>query len=472
MAKIKFGTSGWRAIIADDFTFANVKVVVAAIAQYILTQGVAGGVIVGRDTRFLGNKFAELAVRVLGASGVKSLLCVDPVPTPTISYEIIRSGLAGGINFTASHNPAEYNGIKFTGSDGAPALPEVTKKIERFIERLQEGEEVKELPLEEAKGLGMATLIEPADDYLKGLEEKIDKDALRRANLKLAVDHMNSTSVGYLDAFLKKLGVRLKRFRQDPDPRFGGGRPDPIRPNLGHLISLLEDDPTFTLGLATDGDADRFGVVDRGGVFLSANLVIALLVDYLARTRGFKGGVARTVGTTHLIDALAEKHGMALYETPVGFKYISDLILSGKIDIGGEESAGFTMRGHVPEKDGILACLLTAEMVARQRRSLVQLRDRLFKEVGPYLNEREDIAITPAQGERFRRKTASPPERFGGRVVKGVKEIDGIKFLLEGNAWVLMRESGTEPLIRLYAEAPTQEELNRLLEAGREFILR
>lgn len=467
---IRFGTSGWRAILAEDFTLANVKLVVAAIARYLcLDKAQDGGVIVGRDTRFLGDMFTRAAVEVLAAHGVTSYYCAGPVPTPVMAFEILRRKASGGINFTASHNPAEYNGLKFTPAWGGPALPATTRRIEQLIEQLK-GVEFEGMPFSQAVEKGLCCEIDPREEYLKGLAEKVQGGLLKKAGLRVALDHMHGTSAGYLDLFLKRAGVTLRRFHQKHDPYFGGARPDPAEENLGVLISLLKRDSSFHLGLATDGDADRFGVVDRNGVYFEANVVCGLLLDYMARTRGFRKGVVRSVSTTHFIDAVAAKHGLPVYETKVGFKYVGQFIATGKADVACEESAGFTIKGHVPEKDGILACVLTAEMVAVEGKSLAKLREKLFKQTGPFYTQRQDIPFDPAKRRELKARLNSCPDRFAGKKVENIVRLDGTKFILRDGAWALARESGTEPLVRLYGEARFPAELAQLMEAGRKLV--
>ncbi|MEE8205146.1 MAG: phosphoglucomutase/phosphomannomutase family protein [Dehalococcoidales bacterium] len=469
---IRFGTSGWRAILADEFTLDNVKLVTAAIARYVLTtEGATRGVVVGRDTRFMGESFCRTMAQVLAGQGVKTYLCDAPVPTPVLSFEILRRAAAGGLNVTASHNPPEYNGIKFSPGWGGPAMPSTTRKIEKLISELGRGDDIQELSLAEANRAGLCQLTSPRQAYLESLADKIDIPALAKGGLRVIVDHMHGTSSSYLDRFLKRAGVSLKRLHINSDPYFGHGRPDPAEENLARLISSLRRDPSLDLGLATDGDADRFGVVDKGGVYLEANLVSALLVDYLARTRGLKGTVARSVASTHLLDAVAQSHGLRVLETPVGFKYIGQLLARGKIVAGCEESAGFSMKGHVPEKDGILTCVLIAEMVAREGRTLRQLRDRLFKRVGALFTRRRDISIGAQAKKGLRRRLISPPLRIGGKKLKDVVRLDGTKLVLEDNCWILFRESGTEPLVRIYGEARSERELNLLMEQGAELVM-
>jgi len=355
MTTISFGTSGWRGILCDDFTFENVRRVVQAIAGNITASGDGKKrVLIGYDTRFMGASFASEAARVLAGAGIKAILCKRDVPTPVLSFKILSDRCDGAINFTASHNPPEYNGVKFSPSWGGPALPETTKDIERRANGISVSSPFNEISLSEAAGRDLLEYVDPREEYLGSLEQKIDFDAVKRLG-KLALNPMYGTSRGYLDTPLIKRNIPFVMINDHPDPYFGGEPPEPSEAHIRDFISLVKNDPEVSLGLATDGDADRFGILDGDGSYIEPNYIIALLLDYLVTVRRMEGGVARSVATSHLIDAVARKHGIPLYETPVGFKYIGELICKDKLVIGGEESAGLTIRGHVPEKDGILA---------------------------------------------------------------------------------------------------------------------
>ena len=467
MTKIKFGTSGWRGILADEFTFENVRIVTQAICDHIREKGESEkGVVIGYDTRFMGRKFALAAAEILAANGIKAFLCKRDVPTPVIAFEVIRRKAAGGINFTASHNPPEYNGLKFSSSWGGPALPETTGEIERRANEMMGEMTYREVSLKKGMDERLIEIIEPKESYLKEIREKVDVAVLK--GMKVAVDHLYGTSRDYLDTVLKEAGCEVVRFHEYPDPTFGGKPPEPSEENIHDLIEKVRSDNTIFIGLATDGDADRFGIVDRGGIYIEPNYIVALLLDYLIRTRKWSGGVARSVATTHLIDRVAARHGIEVYETPVGFKYIGELISEDKLIIGGEESAGLTIKGHVPEKDGILACLLVAEMVAREGKSVTEMLNNLYSEVGTVLTRRVNIHL---EGSGLKDRLKTLPSSFAGLNVDKVVTIDGTKLILSDGSWVLIRPSGTEPVVRLYAESFSQEGLDRLTEAGKRFIL-
>ncbi len=470
--KIKFGTSGWRGVIADDFTLDRVRVVTLAIADHIAAQGLKDkGVVVGYDTRFMSERFAAEAVTVLAASGIRSNLSKRDVPTPAVSFEIIRRKAAGGINFTASHNPPEYNGLKFSPAWGGPALPETTKDIEARANALTEKNSIAKLALSEARAKGFVEDIDVRKVYLDDLRKKVDFEPIRKAKLKVAVDVLYGTGRDYLDSELRDAGCAVTVLHGHRDALFGGRAPDPSEENLSELSSLMKKG-RFDIGLAVDGDADRFGILDADGTYINPNQALALLLDYLVCTRGWKGGAARSIATTHLIDAVAKKHGIEVYETGVGFKYIGDLLVQGKIIFGGEESAGMTIKDHVPEKDGIIACLLAAEMASREKRSFKDMLRRLYKEVGTILNQRINIHLDESNRADVNARLSQSLTELGGLRVKGKKTTaDGTKYMLEDDSWVLMRASGTEPVLRLYVEAESEAKIKNLIEAGKKFIL-
>src|SRR5262245_50192405 len=465
MTMIKFGTSGWRAIIADEFTFANVRLATEAIGRYVKSRNSSPTLLVGYDTRFASEDFGREVARVLSSQNIRARLCSQAVPTPAVAFTIVREKLDGAINITASHNPGEYNGLKFSTPDGAPALPEVTSEIENEIVQLQQSNW-------EFTAKANEQLIEKVDigpDYLSDLATKVDFKKIRDANLGLAYDALHGSGAGYLDGILRQQNVPAIVLHTNRDVYFGGHHPEPADEQLSELKSVMQKHG-LKLGLATDGDADRFGVMDEGGEFIYPNELIAMLVDYLIESRGWPAGVARTVATTHLIDRVARLHNREVLETPVGFKYIGEYIKDGRIVRGGEESAGLSIRGHVPEKDGILACLLIAEMVASRHKSLKnQLKD-LFSRVGEVYNRRVNVKLDPSISALVKEKIASDIREFHGRRVAEQNRMDGLKLLFDDGSWVLMRPSGTEPVVRYYAESTSTADLDRLLEYGRQWI--
>ena len=462
--QIKFGTSGWRAVMAEEFTFANVERAVQGIARYVSSRKSQGAkVIVGRDPRFLGETFCAMAADILSRNGITPLIIAEPVPTPAISYAVLQSKADGAINFTASHNPPEYNGIKFSTPDGAPALPEVTKAIEAEIADFDAN------PGTAQAASAPSQAIDPKRMYLSRLREIVDLDAIKKSEIKIAFDPMWGAARGYSDTLLREAGIAVATVHGTRDVLFGGHAPEPD----DHLLEDLRVKMRETgagIGIATDGDADRFGIVDEDGTFVQPNYVIALLFDYLVETRGWKNGVGKSVATTNLINALAEKHGIELYETPVGFKYIGELIKADKILIGGEESAGLSIRKHVPEKDGILAGLLCCEMVARRAASLGAQLKQVFAKVGSYYPLRENFRLTPEVKQTFTEKLRSDPSEFHGIKVAQAVRTDGLKLVLADGSWVCYRLSGTEPVVRVYSEAGSLESLGKLSKAAKAWI--
>ena len=473
MGQITFGTSGWRGVIADDFTFTGVRAVSQAIAEYVKEQGPGAGgqgVVVGYDTRFLSEAFAARAAGVLAAHGVRAFLCERDTPTPVVAHEILRRRTAGGIIVTASHNPPEYNGIKFSASWGGPALPAVTRQIQERANAILATGDVPTLSLAEAESRGLAERIDPRPAFLDRLRALVDLPTLRRASLKVVVDPLYGSGRGYLDDLLREAGCQVTVLHDWRDPTFGGGSPEPSEEKLRELASRVVQTGAH-LGLSTDGDADRFGLVDADGTFLEPNYFLGLLLSHLVRARGWTGGVARSVATSHLLDRVAQHLNIPVYETPVGFKYIGELITQDKVVLGGEESAGLSVKRHVPEKDGILACLLAAELVAsRGRMRLQALLQELYAEVGTVLTRRLNFHLEPRLVAGLRERLKEPPARLADRAVKEVKRLDGVKLILDDGSWLLLRPSGTEPVVRLYAEASTERQLDALVAEGQRLI--
>jgi len=463
--QIKFGTSGWRAIVAEEFTFANIRRAVCGIARYVVSQKPSGArVIVGRDPRFLGESFCSLAADILGSHGITPLLIAEAAPTPAIAYAVIQQHADGAINFTASHNPPEYNGIKFSTPDGAPALPEVTKRVESEIAAYDANPAV---PPGAVKAV--AQPLDPQGMYLARMREIIDFKTIQKAGLRVVFDPLWGAARGYPDVLLREAGVEVATVHDHRDVLFGGHAPEPD----DHLLEAARARMRETrahIGIATDGDADRFGIIDEDGTFLQPNFVIALLFDYLVESRGWKNGVGKSVATTNLLNALAKHHGTELYETPVGFKYIGELIKQDKIAIGGEESAGLSIRHHVPEKDGILAGLLCCEMVARRSLPLGRQLQTLFAKVGSFYPQRENFRLTPQVQEKFTGKLKQEPKEFFGRKVSEVVRTDGLKLVFDDGAWVCYRLSGTEPVVRVYSEDRSEQGLEKLSAAAKQWI--
>lgn len=472
MSRIKFGTSGWRGIFCEDFTLDNVRVVTQAIADHLKAEGLADkGLVVGYDARFMGQDFARETAQVLAGAGIKAYLCERDTPTPVISHELLLRGAAGAINFTASHNPYDYNGIKFSPAWGGPALPETTNDIERRANEMLGEVVFKDVSLEKAADQGLFEEIEPRQEYFKTLQKLIDFKSIAESGMKIAVNPLFGSGRDYIDTILEDAGVNIVKINDHLDPYFGGEPPEPAESHITDFIEMIKNDDSIVLGVATDGDADRFGIVDADGTFIEPNYILALLFDYMIRRKGMRGNAARSVATSALIDAVAKHHGVEVLETPVGFKYIGEYISENKILIGGEESAGLSIQGHVPEKDGILACLLVAEMVAVEKCSLRELLADLYGRVGEIYTRRINLQLSPELEAALPEKLENPPEQIGGRKIKEIIRIDGNKYLFEDGSWMLFRKSGTEPVVRLYGEAGTADGLEELLKAGEAFIM-
>jgi phosphomannomutase len=456
---IRFGTSGWRGIISDEFTFSNVRLVSQAIANYLARERPPGkGVVIGYDTRFLSEKFASECARVISNHRIPVFLSDRDAPTPALAAAIIRKQAQCGINFTASHNPPEYSGLKLSTNKGAAALPEVTEQIEREIRKL-EAHPPTFYYLDE-------TLIEefsPQEMYLSLLNNTVRVERLN-SNLRVAVDTLWGTARDYLDRFFIDHGCTVEVIHNFRDPYFGGYGPEATEETLQELKQLVVA-KKMHLGVSTDGDADRFGIIDSDGTYITPNQTLALLLDYLIEDRGWKGSVARSVATTHLIDSIAKKHNLPVLVTPVGFKYLADLFLDRKIILGCEESAGLSVQGHLPEKDGILTCALVTEMVAMRQESLKTQLQHLYETYGYRANRRKSYRFTEQLGKRVQDLVLHPPKTFGGKQVVDVNTMDGLKMILEDGSWMLVRISGTEQLVRVYAESDNEDTLAKLMKS-------
>ena len=462
---IRFGTSGWRARIAGEFTFENVRRVAQAVALFWRGEGGERPVIVGYDTRFLSERFAGEAARMLAGNGLRVLLSNRAIPTPVVAHAITHERAVGGVNITASHNPPEDNGIKISGATGAPLLPEATREIEALIVEL----EVSPYQKPSRVSPGVIEEREFVSAYLQHLERVVALKSLRQQPLKVVVDVQYGTARGILDRALVESGAQVRCLHGWRDVMFGGHRPEPTPETMRELVATMKDEHAL-LGLATDGDADRFGVVDRDGSLLSANQFLAVVLYHLLKHRGWRGGVARSVATTHLLDAIAKRYDCPVLETPVGFKYLGELLISGQAIFVGEESGGMSLRGHLPEKDGILAGLLAAEIVATWQRPLSLIIEEIHREVGPKWTTRVDMPLTPSMSSRLTERLVSPPDRVGPFQVLGHSSLDGLKCFFEEDAWVLIRASGTEPLARLYIEANSEKRLRELGVAAQRYF--
>ena len=458
-SKIKFGTDGWRGIIANDFTFANVRKVTRAIASYLETAYSKNRpVLVAYDTRFLADQFAQTAAQVLADLGWRVKITDRDCPTPVIAYNARHLNSAGALMFTASHNPAPYCGIKYIPDYAGPATPEITDTIVANLENASDA-------LPSSKPSGSISIFDPKPDYLQFIYTLLDIEKIKSAKLKVKYDALYSTSRGYLDEVLQHCGVELESFHAWRDVLFGGGMPEPKGEQLVELVEAVRRDQA-DIGLATDGDSDRFGIVDELGNVLTPNTVLLLLARHLIKNKGKTGAIVRTVATTHLLDNLAAKYGLPIYETAVGFKYIGEKMRETTVLIGGEESGGLSVIGHIPEKDGVLADMLVAEAIAYEGKPLSQLVQEAIAEAdGPLYNNRLDLHLTESHKiaviDAF---TKNPPTEVAGIQVKAVGRKDGIKLYLAEGSWVLLRPSGTEPLVRVYLETNSPEKLSKIAQ--------
>lgn len=465
---IRFGTDGWRAVISEDFTFINVAHVAQAIAE--LTWNDANGanptLVVGYDTRFLSDRYAATIAEVLAGNGIRVLLPERFAATPAISYAIVDQQTSGGVMITASHNPPRYNGIKLKAAYGGAASPATSRRVERILKQnLQNGKAPQRLELASARKQGLVTSFDPYPAYAKHIRSMVDLDAIARSGLRIAIDAMYGAGINHTDRLLREAGIEPITLHHEMNPGFGGLHPEPIGRHLQPLIQAVRENG-IALGLATDGDADRIGAVGPSGAFIDPHCIMTLLLDYLVG-QGQRGAVVKTVSTTQMLNLLAERHKMAVFETPVGFNHISDLMLNEDVLIGGEESGGISIKGHIPEGDGILIGLLLAELVAKQGGDIEALMNDVMDDIGHFAYARNDYQTPPfSKAELVQQLAISAPDSMAGQRVQEVNTRDGVKYLLADSSWLLIRPSGTEPVLRVYAEAHDQQEVQALLNEG------
>ena len=469
---IRFGTDGWRAIIAEDFTFDNVRACAQATAGYVKSAGGGGladrGMVVGYDTRFASEQFAAAVAEVLAGNDIRVYLCDRPAPTPVVGYAILTRNAAGSVVITSSHNPALYSGFKVRTEYAGAAPPEVLGQIEALIpEALAHG--VQRLPLEDAKGQGLVQTFDPAPEYLRHLGELVELDRLRGAGLKVAIDPMHGAGAGYLKTLLEGGKTEVWEMRGERNPLFPGmHNPEPIPRNLEATREFVAEHGV-EVALCTDGDADRIGVLNGRGEFVNQLETFALLAYYLLEVRGLRGPMVKSVTTTSMIWRLGELYGVPVHETAVGFKHLGPKMRETDALIAGEESGGFAFRGHLPERDGILSGLYVLDLMARRGKELPELVEELFQKVGGHYYDRIDITMSEEQramaAERLPGLEAS---EIAGLRVTGLDRTDGLRFLLEDGAWALIRLSGTEPLMRIYTEVRRPELVQPVLQDVRE----
>jgi alpha-D-glucose phosphate-specific phosphoglucomutase len=469
---IKFGTDGWRGVIAEDFTFDNVRLCAQAVAEYLKqNRSDKRGLVIGYDTRFASEDFAAAAAEVLAANDIGIHLCLKPVPTPVVSFSVLATNSAGAIVITASHNPGSWNGFKYKTQDGASAPDGVTSQIERNIASLtHRGIDVKRLSLDRAVKKGIVDYLDPSPAYFEHLSRLVNIEGLRRRKLDVLVDPMYGSGIGYFKELLQGGKLTVTEINSERNPSFPQIQPEPIARNLAKLSRLVVEQKA-DVGLATDGDADRIGIVDEKGRFLTQHQVFALLCLYLLEVRGERGPMVRTLTSTMTLSRLGKLFDVPVYETPVGFKYVAPVMTKKDAIIGGEESGGYGFRGHVPERDAVLAGLYFLDFMARTKKTPSRLLDYLYSKVGPHYYDRRDFHISAAKRRAILQLLASdPPEKLAGSKVTRVDTIDGLRLFLGDESWLLIRLSGTEPLVRIYAEAESTERARELLDEGQKLM--
>lgn len=467
---IKFGTDGWRAVIGEDFTFDNVRVCAQSVALFLKESGLARrGLVVGYDTRFASEDFAAAVAEVVAANDIKVHLCDRTCPTPTVSHAILDKGAGGAVVITASHNPWRWNGFKYKPEYAGSASPEVIEKLEAPLPQILASGKLPRIGLDEAERRGLLERFDPRPAYLAQLARLVDLTSLRKSGLKVIADPMYGAGIGYLRALLSGGRLTARELHDERNPLFPGlDSPEPIGRNLGELSAAVRDEKA-DVGLATDGDADRVGVVDEHGRYVDQLQVFGLLAYYLLEVRGERGPIVKSLTTTRMVQRLGELYGVPVYETAVGFKYLGPRMIESNALIGGEESGGYGFRGHLPERDGVLAGLYFLDFMARTGKRPSELLAELYERVGPHHYDRIDVHMRAEERDDvLRRVDESRPRELAGIAVVGRDMIDGYRFDLENGGWLLIRFSGTEPLIRIYTEVPDPALVPRMLAAGRE----
>ena len=476
---IHFGTDGWRAVISDTFTFDNLRKITQAIADAASSADWVNGtplsirpdpkkMVVGFDTRFLSDRFATEVARVLAANGFTVYLAQSDAPTPVISHAVRHLNAVGGVMITASHNAPRYNGVKLKSANGGSALPEQCRRVEVYLndnEELARGPNL--MDLDQARELNLIQKFNPIPAYYEHLRKLINSDIIAENPQRLVIDSMYGSGRGVIRGFLQGSGCEITEIRGEMNPGFGGVHPEPIKRYLGALAGAIGTG-MGSFGIATDGDADRIGAMDERGNFVDPHKIMSLALRYLVEKRGMTGSVVRTVSTTRMIDRLAQKYGLVVHETPVGFNHISDYMMKENVLIGGEESGGIAFSGHIPEGDGIIMGLLLIEMVAESKTTLYEMIEDLQKEVGPVFYDRIDLRLKHpvAKDKMVNYLVQEPPASLGGEKIIEVSTLDGVKYIFADDSWLLIRPSGTEPVLRVYAEGRSSEMVKELLDYG------
>jgi phosphomannomutase len=464
MMQIKFGTDGWRGVIARDFTFENLSQVAQATMDYLNREGLGEkGLIIGYDRRFMSRDFARRVAEIAAGNGIHVRLTEEYAPTPAVSWAVRETGSGAGVMITASHNPPEYNGFKIKEAFGGSALPATTGILEEIVAYNQEnGRRIISTPFDEALQKGAIELFDPCEGYFHQISRYVNLDLIANAGIRAVVDPMYGAGCG----FIPRLLPGVDEIHCSENPSFGGQPPEPIAQHLQELSALLKEGK-YQVGLALDGDADRIGAVDENGDFFSSHSIFTVILRHLIEYKKLTGAVVKTVSTTRMIDLLAEKFGLELFETPIGFKHICQLMLERDILMGGEESGGLGVKGHIPERDGILLGLLLLEAVAVSGKGLRQLLDETMNDIGHFHYQRIDRRIEDAaKAELIARLRSHPPMEIDGKTVTSTNFSDGFKFIFENGDWLLIRPSGTEPVLRLYSEAGSPDQVERFLRQG------
>ncbi len=467
---IKFGTDGWRGVIADDYTFENVRAVAQATADWLKREKQAAkGVVIGFDTRFLSGTFAGLVAEVMAGNGIKTALTTSFCPTPALSWAVRDRQAGGGVMITASHNPARWNGFKVKPHYGGSAPEEVTREIENAIPAVLAADRIQTVPLGEGEAQGLIERIDIRAPYLKTLSGFVDLEAIQDAGWHVLIDSMYGAAQGWTSRLLQGGSTSVREIHAERNPSFPGLRaPEPIAPNLKESMELIAGGG-FDVGLSTDGDADRFGLIDEHGRFITQLQTFALLVYYFLEVREERGPIVRSVTMTRMVDRLGELYDCPVHETRVGFKYLGAKMMETSALIAGEESGGSAFRGHIPERDGLLAGLFILDLMTRTGKRPSELLDDLYAKVGPHEYDRVDVTIRPDEREAIEAHVqANEPDTIAGIKVIGRDEVDGYRFNLEGGWWLLLRFSGTEPLLRIYAEMPSSQQVQDALAQGQE----
>lgn len=489
---IKFGTSGWRAIIAEDFNLNNLRRVSHAAAEHVKENKEYGykgeeyllnlqkygkkapknpTIIVGYDTRFLSEEFARNTAESIAGDSITAIISDAETPTPVLAWEVLRTDASGGAMVTASHNAAFYNGFKWTPFWGGPAIAEVTADLETRAQALTIAEVDKNIPFQQGVSAGMIRVEDFSVNYRKQLDSLLDLGAIKKAGLKIAADSVHGSARGYLRPILEAAGAKVTGLREDRDVLFGGQPPDTNEANLAGLKAAVTKGK-LNLGLACDGGAARYGIIDSDGSWIAPNLVLGLVLEHLVKNRGMKGKIARSVMTSHFVDAVAKSHGLEVRQTQVGFKHVGNLMRTGQYLLGGEESAGLTVMNHVPEKDGILACLLVAEMVAYERKPIKKILAEMAKRYGTFITSRADLRLAPLlhMEDLVEKLRNNPPLSLAGMSVWRIDNTDGFKFIMKDGSWLGLRPSGTESVVRVYTEASSEKASATLAEAGKKIL--